>query len=746
MSKASSSEADRRKVSRNLTSNESLDFWETNQQKVTSSNNSIANKIESPQKSQGQQELKQQENIINKQAKLPKLRSKSGLSAKTLALTFVLGMLPVLAGGAASFYFGSKAVDRQNETINTQTSESTLQLPRQQLLTELSIAIGLTSLLTGAVAAWSINRLVRNVKLKTIVAANSALTQARIERTQLLTDLVAKIRTSLDRESILKATVNVAREVLECDRVLIYGLERDERGKIIAESVAAGFPQALGSVIDDPCFVTKYEEKYLNGRIHAIDNIYEANIGECYLEQLEKFAVKANLVVPLMNQGRLLGLLIAHQCDRPKFWQQTEIDLLVQISTQAGFALDNAKLIVEHASLQQQVIESIERADIESQWDRYYQDAIEHLHESLGWEDVLKAAVEESRRVLACDRVVIYSLDRQSKGVIIAESVAPGCKRALNKTIHDPCFEAQYIEKYESGRIRAIDNIYEQGMSTCYIQQLETLNVKANLVAPILHQGKILGLLVAHQCSDFRHWQDLEINWFAQIAIQVGYALDNAKLIERVRQISQQTNGIDRVDTQALADSLRTIGDRVRQTEKLVEYVSEIVKNQGDLDDLSSTQSIDSTMAQAENTLKNLNESVCSIAQINSINQALLEQMNCQVINQTIEIGKAKAVSQEDLVAIAEQVRASTQKLVTATAEIESLSLTATTTARKISTIIYSETENKLEDARSSQTLQQKLAEIASVNQKLKASLEQITSIAIDENSTNNLKLINKVE
>jgi methyl-accepting chemotaxis protein PixJ len=736
MSKASSSEADRRKVSQDLTSNESLDFWKTNQQKVTNSNNSIPNKIESPQKSQGQQELKQQENIINKQAKLPNLRSKSGLRTKTLALTFLLGMLPVLAGGAVTYYFGSKAIDRQNETINKQTSESTVRLPQQkQLLTELSIAIGLTSLLTGAVAAWSIDRLVRSVKLRTIVATNSALTQARIERTQLLSDLVAKIRTSLDRESILNATVKVAREVLVVDRVLIYGLEREERGKIIAESVAAGFPQALGAVVDDPCFVTKYEEKYLNGRIHAIDNIYEANIGECYLEQLEQFAVKANLVVPLMNQGRLIGLLIAHQCDRPKFWQQTEIDLLVQISTQAGFALDNAKLIAEHAGLQQQVIELIDRADIESQWDKYYRDAIAHLHESLSWEDVLKAAVEESRRVLGCDRVVIYSLDRESKGVIIAESVAPGCKRALNKTIHDPCFEAQYIEKYESGRIRAIDNIYEQGMSACYIQQLEKLDVKANLVAPVLHQGKILGLLVAHQCSDFRNWQQLEINWFAQIAIQVGYALDNAKLLERVRQISQQNNGIDRIDSQALTDSLRTIGDRVRQTEKLVEYASEMVKNQGDLDDLTSTQSVDSTIAKTENTLKNLNESVCSIAQINSITQSLLEQMNCQVINQTIETGKANAVSQEDLVAIAEQVRASTQKLVTATAEIESLTSILTITAQEINKIIYSETENKLKDARSSQTLQQKLGEIASVNQKLKVSLEQITSIAVNENS-----------
>ncbi|WP_159460694.1 hypothetical protein, partial [Calothrix rhizosoleniae] len=41
------------------------------------------------------------------------------------------------------------------------------------------------------------------------------------------------------------------------------------------------------------------------------------------------------------------------------------------------------------------------------------------------------------------------------------------------------------------------------------------------------------GLLVAHQCSQPRHWQEYEISWFSQIAIHVGFALDHAKIIER---------------------------------------------------------------------------------------------------------------------------------------------------------------------------------------------------------------------
>ena len=87
------------------------------------------------------------------------------------------------------------------------------------------------------------------------------------------------------------------------------------------------------------------------------------------------------------------------------------------------------------------------------------------------------------------------------------------------------------------------ENIYDANMTDCYLEQLEKLEVKANLVAPILHEQKLFGLLIAHQCSEPRSWQQYEIRWLTQIAQQVGFALDNAELLKQ-SQNQAQTNVI----------------------------------------------------------------------------------------------------------------------------------------------------------------------------------------------------------
>ena len=86
-------------------------------------------------------------------------------------------------------------------------------------------------------------------------------------------------------------------------------------------------------------------------------------------------------------------------------------------------------------------------------------------------------------------------------GSVIAESVSPGWTRALNREINDPCFEPTYRAKYLNGSVRAWNNIYESNLTKCYIEQLEELEVKASLVAPIINEGKLFGLLVVHQCE-----------------------------------------------------------------------------------------------------------------------------------------------------------------------------------------------------------------------------------------------------
>ena len=131
----------------------------------------------------------------------------------------------------------------------------------------------------------------------------------------------------------------------------------------------------------------------------------------------------------------------------------------------------------------------------ETKLTQYFTDAVRYIRESLQREDILEISVEEVRRVLNCDRVVVYSLDRNLRyGEVIAESVAPGWTRALNTEIDDPCFEPTYREKYRNGRVRAWSNIYKAGMNQCYVKQLEKLEVKANLVTPIISEGKLFRL------------------------------------------------------------------------------------------------------------------------------------------------------------------------------------------------------------------------------------------------------------
>jgi methyl-accepting chemotaxis protein PixJ len=109
--------------------------------------------------------------------------------------------------------------------------------------------------------------------------------------------------------------------------------------------VLAGYPESLGIQIFDSCFAEGYGEKYQQGRVQAIANIDEAGLTPCYRQQLEPFAVKAKLIAPILEEGRLRGLLIAHQCSQARYWQPEEIELFSQLSTQLGLALDRVNLL-----------------------------------------------------------------------------------------------------------------------------------------------------------------------------------------------------------------------------------------------------------------------------------------------------------------------------------------------------------------------------------------------------------------
>jgi len=241
---------------------------------------------------------------------------------------------------------------------------------------------------------------------------------------------------------------------------------------------------------------------------------------------MERLKIKANLVTPIVKNDQLFGLLIAHHCSEPHDWQQYEISFLTQLAAQIGLVLDRVSLL--------------EQKSAETERLRLLREISVRISSSLNSEDIFNTAVEETRLALKTDRVVIYGLNQKWLKTIVAESVAPGWPRAIGAEIDDPCFHQQYAERYRTGRVKAIDNVYTAGLTECHLKQLEPLAVKANLVAPIIRGGELLGLLIAHHCSAPRVWQQGEIDLFTQLATQVGYALNLAALVEQQRLAKEQ--------------------------------------------------------------------------------------------------------------------------------------------------------------------------------------------------------------
>lgn len=110
----------------------------------------------------------------------------------------------------------------------------------------------------------------------------------------------------------------------------------------------------------------------------------------------------------------------------------------------------------------------------------------DRIRQSLNLNEILNTTVEEVRQFLRTDRVLIYRFEPDWSGTVVVESVISECLATLDMVIHDPCFGETQSQPYQQGRIQAISDIHTAGLAPCYVKFLSQLQVRANLVVPIL--------------------------------------------------------------------------------------------------------------------------------------------------------------------------------------------------------------------------------------------------------------------
>ena len=213
------------------------------------------------------------------------------------------------------------------------------------------------------------------------------------------------------------------------------------------------------------------------------------------------------------------------------------------------------------------------------------------IRQSLDLDSIMSQTVEEVRLFLQADRVLIYRFEPDWSGLIVAESVIAPWKAVFGYNLKDPCFTEKHIEQYKQGRIQILENIETANLSNCHLNLLAGFDVKANLVVPIIAEEKLWGLLIAQHCQRPHKWDTSEIELLKQLANQVGIAVQQAELYEKVQSFNTYLEQKVKARTAKL--------QRALQFEALMRRVTERVRDS--LDEAQILQKVTQELAEVLN-------------------------------------------------------------------------------------------------------------------------------------------------
>jgi signal transduction histidine kinase/NO-binding membrane sensor protein with MHYT domain/DNA-binding response OmpR family regulator len=211
------------------------------------------------------------------------------------------------------------------------------------------------------------------------------------ERERALAKVIQRMRQTLDLETIFRATTEELRQAIQCDRVAVYRFNPDWSGLFIAESVAAGWNLLVPAsdtlsmlnqrtIDQENCAIAKlngtevsiqdtYLQETRGGRYRrgegyrCVANIYEAGFTACYIQLLEQIQTQAYIIVPIFSGNTLWGLLASYQNTAPREWQDSEIQIVRQIGTQLGVAVQQAELLAQTQQQAEELGKAKEVAD-----------------------------------------------------------------------------------------------------------------------------------------------------------------------------------------------------------------------------------------------------------------------------------------------------------------------------------------------------------------------------------------------
>lgn len=384
------------------------------------------------------------------------------------------------------------------------------------------------------------------------------------------------IRQSLDLDDILNTTVRELGKHLEASRccLALY----DTRGTKTSND-------------DELVFDYVWYNKKLNGEPlknhsiliteHSVLNTILRNGGIISLDVLDESkgvplfenadssppdwrSVKSLIACPISTKDGPLGMILVHQCDSLRVWSESELGLVEAIAGQVTMAMEHGRLFERTKRMAEQEV--------------LINHIVKSVRSSLDLDTILNTVTRELLGALGVERVQIAQPRSENPLVITHEFTLDGLESCVNATMYPDNldFTPKMSSRMQGVRRNTVLGINLDGLidvnaddeqeiqvkpmtaidqattmreapiavihdvdrdSRClpFKDFIHKVGAKSLIAAPLLHESRLVGLLIVHQCSSEREWQQMDIQLVTAIADQLAIAITHAHLFAQVR-------------------------------------------------------------------------------------------------------------------------------------------------------------------------------------------------------------------
>jgi GAF domain-containing protein len=246
------------------------------------------------------------------------------------------------------------------------------------------------------------------------------------------------------------------------------------------------------------------------------------------------------ITVPMLKEKSLIGAIAVYRQEVRPFTNK-QIALLKNFASQAVIAIENTRLLTElRQSLEQQTATA---------------DVLRIISASQGdLEPVFQAMLENATRICEARFATLWLAESEGLRAVAVHNAPPAFAEARRQSLVPPGQNTAVSRAITSKEVEQVDDIaadpaYRQ-RDPLRVALVELVGARTLVVVPMLKEDELVGAISIYR-QEVRRFTDKQIELLKNFAAQAVIAIENARLLNELRQSLQQQT--------ATADVLKTI-------------------------------------------------------------------------------------------------------------------------------------------------------------------------------------------